>query len=157
VIDLPVTSGDVPLKIQEPVFVSPNKDIDTLDRNSSKQFMKKMQQTITDGLTAPNLHALDKYDTEGTLEPIELTLDQFTLSKMGRETSKLISDLSSNAFEVKYNQIDINKAEEQTFAKTNSYLENKKKTYMDVLHQSIIDAAEEYFDMKLINNQAHIQ
>ncbi len=96
--------------------------------------MKKMQQTITDGLTAPNLHTLDKYDTEGTSEPIELTLDQFTLSKMGRETSKLISDLSSNAFEVKFNQIDINKAEEQTFAKTNSYLENKKKTYMDVLH-----------------------
>ena len=47
---------------------------------------------------------------------------------MGKVTSKLISDMSSNAFEVKFNQIDINKAKEQTHEKTSVYLESKRKT-----------------------------
>lgn len=76
---------------------------------------------------------------------------------MGRETSKLISDMSSNAFEVKFNQIDINKAKAQTANKTENYLDGKKRAYEDVMYQSIIDSTEEYFEMKQIANQNHIK
>ena len=111
-----------------------------------------MKDSISEGLKTPNQHLLEKYQTPESQVPIELNLDQYTLAKMGKVTSKLISDMSSNAFEVKFNQIDINKAKEQTHEKTSVYLESKRKTYNDVLQQNIIETAEEYFEIKQISD-----
>jgi hypothetical protein len=65
--------------------------------------MNKNKKSIASGLKVPNQHLLEKYQKSSIQEPIELTLDQLTLASMGKQTSKLISDISSNAFEVKFN------------------------------------------------------
>jgi len=75
---------------------------------------------------------------------------------MGRETSKLISDISSNAFEVKFNQIDIDKASEKNMNYTTSYLKMKRNAYIDVMYHDLLDNVENFFEIKKISNQDKI-
>jgi hypothetical protein len=76
---------------------------------------------------------------------------------MGRLTSLLISNLSSNAFEVKFNNVDINKTDNETVRGAEKFEEIKQKAYQEALYQDVIDEVARFFEIKQITNQLQIK